>query len=81
MEGCWEERVRRVVQASHAEKEDGVVRSGLVILMLCKVALIGRFCTVFQIRFVELDEPIDKRLRILLVRRAQCYFDQCLSRG
>jgi len=59
----WEERVRRVVQVSHGEKGDGVVGSGLVILMLCRVALMG----VLQIHFVELDEPIDKRIRVLLM--------------
>jgi len=36
----WEEEVRRFVP-SHAEKGDGVVRSVLVIVTLCRVALIG----------------------------------------
>jgi len=39
----WEERVRRVVEASHAEKGDGVVRSNLVIITLCRVVLTGVF--------------------------------------
>jgi len=29
----WEERVRRVVEASHAEKGDGVVRSDIFVIL------------------------------------------------
>ena len=39
----WEGKLRRVVQASHAEKGDGVVRFGLVIVTVSKVALVGVF--------------------------------------
>jgi len=38
-----EEEVRRVVQASYAERRGGVVRSGLIIVALCRVVLIGVF--------------------------------------
>jgi len=39
----WEERVRRVVEASHTEKGDGVVRSDLVIATLRGLVLMGVF--------------------------------------
>jgi len=37
----WEDWVRRVVEASHREKGDGVVRSDLVIVTLRRVVLMG----------------------------------------
>ena len=37
----WEHKVRRVVQASHAEKGDGVVRSSPATVTVCTVALPG----------------------------------------
>ncbi|PUU76063.1 hypothetical protein B9Z19DRAFT_1130386 [Tuber borchii] len=54
-----EEEVRKVVQASHAERGDGEVHSGLIIVALGRVALIG----IFQARLVELDEPVEKGVK------------------
>ena len=39
----WEEEVERVAQASRAERRDWAVRSGLIIVERCRVALMGVF--------------------------------------
>jgi len=54
-----------------------MVRSCLVIEIRCRVALTG----VFWICCAELEEPIDRRLRALLVGRACGYLVRDLSRG
>ena len=58
----WEERARGIVQASHAEERDRVVR----LSCYCNAAL----TKVFQIRLIELDEPMEKGVKGPISRKS-----------